>query len=594
MKKVLLSFLLTLLPMLASADPVEINGIYYNLVKKIKEAEVTSKPNGGYSGDVIIPSSITHGGISYNVTSVGESAFSSSKSLVSVILSDGIKIIGSNAFWDCDGLLSITIPKSLVSVGEGAFTYCYNIKDVFISDLDAWFNIDFESVTSNPLYYMGGNDSHNHLYLNNEEILDLIIPNKITEIKKYTFYGASNINSVTFHKDIKSIGNSAFVLQSISSVHIQDLSAWMNIEFANDGSNPFSNYYGNYAHKMSVNGVEIRDLVIPNDVNYIGDYVFAGCSGFSSVTIPSNVNRIGKGAFMGCYGLTAITIPNNVTSIGEWAFNYCINLKQMNIPNKLISIEEGVWNDCKSLEKVEIPTSITAIGSSSFSGCEKITSIVIPNSVVSIGNYAFSGCLNLETITIGSGIKTIGERNNVSYNPGGFVFSNCPEIKDVYCLAESVPETPFNIFSDSYIEYATLHAPAASFNEYKNTVPWNGFMSFVTIGDGEIPETPKCATPEISFENGRVCFSCTTEGAEYISDIKLADEHKYYDSEIQLSQKYTVTVYAIKNGYDNSDTVTRDIIITGDGKAIVVGDVDGDGKVNVADHVELSKIILNQ
>ena len=74
----------------------------------------------------------------------------------------------------------------------------------------------------------------------------------------------------------------------------------------------------------------------------------------------------------------------------------------------------------------------------------------------------------------------------------------------------------------------------------------------------------------------------------------LADEHSYYDDEIQLSQKYKITVYATKAGYENSDVTTKEIEIKGDNKAIVVGDVDGDGKVNVADHVKLSDIIMEK
>lgn len=74
MKQVLLSFLLTLLPMLASAETVEIDGIWYNLVAKAKEAEVTKNPNT-YSGDVVIPPSVTYNGEPYKVTSIGESAF---------------------------------------------------------------------------------------------------------------------------------------------------------------------------------------------------------------------------------------------------------------------------------------------------------------------------------------------------------------------------------------------------------------------------------------------------------------------------------------------------------------------------------------
>ena len=247
---------------------------------------------------------------------------------------------------------------------------------------------------------------------------------------------------------------------------------------------------------------------------------------------------------------------------------------------------------------VEIPATVThegetytvkKIGDNAFYGCSGLTSITIPNSVTSIGNNVFSDCSSLESISIGSGMKSIGSG----------AFANCPKLTDVYCLAEKLGgneglNTETNAFDGSYIEYAALHVPAASLNSYMNTDPWKKFQSKVAISNGEIPETPKCAKPEISFVNGKVSFSCATEGVEYISEVTLADTHKYYDSEIQLSQKYKVSVYATKTNYINSDVTTREIIITGNGKAIVVGDVDGDGKVNVADHVKLSDIIMEK
>lgn len=247
---------------------------------------------------------------------------------------------------------------------------------------------------------------------------------------------------------------------------------------------------------------------------------------------------------------------------------------------------------------VEIPATVThegetytvtKIGDNAFYGCSGLTSITIPNSVTSIGNNVFSDCSSLESISIGSGMKSIGSG----------AFANCPKLTDVYCLAEKLGgneglNTETNAFDGSYIEYDALHVPAASLNSYMNTDPWKKFQSKVAISNGEIPETPKCAKPEISFVNGKVSFSCATEGVEYISEVTLADTHKYYDSEILLSQKYKVSVYATKTNYINSDVTTREIIITGNGKAIVVGDVDGDGKVNVADHVKLSDIIMEK
>ena len=74
MKKFYLLFLLTLLPLAASADRVLINGIYYNLNSSDQTAEVTQQDlisGGYYSGEVIIPETVTHENVIYNVTSVG-------------------------------------------------------------------------------------------------------------------------------------------------------------------------------------------------------------------------------------------------------------------------------------------------------------------------------------------------------------------------------------------------------------------------------------------------------------------------------------------------------------------------------------------
>ena len=77
---------------------------------------------------------------------------------------------------------------------------------------------------------------------------------------------------------------------------------------------------------------------------------------------------------------------------------------------------------------------------------------------------------------------------------------------------------------------------------------------------------------------------------EYISSVSAGDSKNYYDGEITLTNKYTVTVYATKAGYDDSDTATLEIV----GSAGVFGDLTGDGKVDAADHVKLSEIILKQ
>ena len=114
MKKQLLLILMTLLPMVASADAVEINGIYYNLVSKIKEAEVARNPNN-YTGSVVIPEKFTYENVEYSVTSIGTEAFYNCSGLTSVTIGNSVTTIGDQAFYGCSRLTSVTIPNSVTN-----------------------------------------------------------------------------------------------------------------------------------------------------------------------------------------------------------------------------------------------------------------------------------------------------------------------------------------------------------------------------------------------------------------------------------------------------------------------------------------------
>ena len=487
MKKQLLLLVMTLLPMVAMADPVEIDGIYYNLVSKAKQAEVTSKPSGKYFGSVNIPSVVSYNGEEYSVTSIGE-----------------------KAFYNCSGLTSVTIPNSVTSIGDRAFAYCSSLTSVHIIDIAAWCNISFGDYYSNPLSYA------HHLYMNGSEITDLVIPNSVTSIGNRAFSGCSGLTSVNIPNSVTSIGDAAFQdcsgltsitipnsvtsigsyafdnCSGLTSVHITDIEAWCNISFGSGNSNPLY-----YAHHLYMNGSEITDLVIPNSVTSIGYWAFSGCSGLTSVTIGNSVTSIGDYAFSGCTGLTSVTIGNSVTSIGN----------------------------------------------SAFYGCSGLTSVTIPNSVTSIGYEAFYNCTSLTSVTIGSGIKSIGSS----------AFANCKNLEDVYCYAESVPQTNADAFYGSYIDYATLHVPDASVNAYKQAEPWKNFKAIVGIEGGGTPDPQKCEKPTISYKNGQLMFASATEGVEFISEITDNDIKKYYEATVTLTVTYNISVYATKTGYDNSD-----------------------------------------
>ena len=114
---------------------------------------------------------------------------------------------------------------------------------------------------------------------------------------------------------------------------------------------------------------------------------------------------------------------------------------------------------------------MTSIGWGAFCGCSGLTSVTIPNSVKSIEKWTFDGCTGLTSVTIGSGVESIGWR----------AFGYCPELLDVYCYAEKVPNTVSAAFYASNPENATLHVPAASIDSYKSTAPWSKFGKIVAL-----------------------------------------------------------------------------------------------------------------
>ena len=294
-------------------------------------------------------------------------------------------------------------------------------------------------------------------------------------------------------------------------------------------------------------------VVIPESVVYegntynvtsIGEDAFIG-SGLTSVVIPNSVTTIGNYAFYNCKGLTSINIPNSVTSIGESSFCACRGLTSLTIPNSLTYISGSAFEECSGLITVTIPSSVTTIGLRSFRNCTSLTSVTIPNSLSIIGTQAFNGCSSLTTVTLGSGINKINTQ----------AFSDCKELKDIYCLKESNPWTSSDAFKDSYIEYATLHVPANSINVYKTAVPWKNSKNIVAL-DGETTEAKKCATPTISYQWGQLSFSCDTEGVTFVTNITDADIKTHYDASIYLTATYNISVYATKDGYENSDVTT--------------------------------------
>ena len=337
MKKQLLLLVMMLLPMVASAITAEIDGIYYNLVSKTKQAEVIDNPYK-YSGSVVIPESVTYESVNYSVTSIGNYTFIHCAGLTSITIPNSVTRIGEGAFYNCSGLTSITIPNNVTSIENSAFYGCSGLTSI-------------------------------------------TIPNNVTSIGNSAFHECSGLTSITIPNSVMSIGNSAFhSCSNLASITIPN--SVMSI-----GDGAFEGCFG------------LTSVTIPNSVTSIGNYVFCICHGLTSVTIPNSVTSIGESAFSGCHGLTSITIPNSVTSIGGWAFAYCSGLTSFIIPNGVTSIGSYAFYDCSGLTSVTIGNSVTSIGGYAFYGCSGLTTAIIGNGIQIISSNAFGACPELTDVT---------------------------------------------------------------------------------------------------------------------------------------------------------------------------------------------------
>ena len=310
----------------------------------------------------------------------------------------------------------------------------------------------------------------------------------------------------------------------------------------------------------------LTSITIPSSVTSLGDLCFYFCSGLTSISIPSSVTSLGDACFWGS-GLTSITIPSSVTSLGDGCFAYCRALTSITIPPSITSLGDECFSCCSGLTSITIPSSVTSLGDKCFCRCSGLTSISIPSSVTSLGDGCFDECSNLTSITISSSVISLGgscfERSGLTSitipasvtSLGNDCFMNCNNLESIYFKGK----TPNHISKANISKTCIIYVPTEYLQDYKNALgadykyiyTWNPNGS----GDDDKPVTP-CATPSVSYESGKLKFSCETAGAKYhytISDKDIATDALSEDGNVSLSAAYDISVYATADGYKTSE-----------------------------------------
>lgn len=511
MKKLLVSLVLSFFVLASKAEYFTVDGIYYYTIDEERvgvgiESEWDSENSKMiyhyYTGSLTIPSSVTYNEKTYKVTRVylwgcseltsislpstleeiQEGGFSDCSQLTQITLPESLKKIGGFAFQSCYNIKEITIPASVQEIGQDAFTLS-GIEKLVIKDLAAWCSV------KKPGGFISSNNTK--VFLNEEEIKDLVIPDGVTIIEPNTFNGFKSIETVTVPADVDSIGNNAFLgCTNITKVTAHDVASWCGIHFGNtmilqNGtvmmlSNPVC-----ISQNLYIGNDRLTELIIPEGVEEIGYSAFSRCLGITKVSLPSTLKKVGADAFADC---TDIQIAN-ITSLQDYCSidfgNPGANPFQDYMMHRAFTWMLINGDYIRDKEFLNIPEGLTEIKPSTFAKVDNNSSVIIPASVSKIGSYAFyTSVNNLNKVFINGHISDMGE----------YAFGNCPYIGTLYvddANPDSIPENAFyNYYHPSNnvtlgVDYnyrnTKLMVPVGAKQKYESTAGWKLFQNIEEI-----------------------------------------------------------------------------------------------------------------
>lgn len=394
-KRIMMTLLLLLSYMSVIAIGVNVDGIYYDFDKKTKTASVTFRGKYShsyldeYSGEVVIPSSVTYEGIEYSVTQIGQSAFEGCVNLTSVTIPNNVKQISSYAFSGCSNISNVILPSGVAKISDGMFDGCKSLISVVLPE--------------------GVTQIGSKAFSECSRLASISIPESVTRIENEAFFGCSSLTNILIPKKVVEIGSSAFErcigltsitlpngVKSVGDFAFRDCIGLTSIILSDSLTQLYCGVF--YGCKS------LTSIILPDDVNCIGSEVFYKCENLTNITIPDGVKEIGYSAFEGCKNLTNITMPDSLKWIGDYAFYYCSSLTSLTIPEKVIEIGYSAFEGCGNVTNVVLSDSLEWIGDGAFSDCVGLSRIVIPESLIEIGYSVFSNCYRLCEIYNRSGI----------------------------------------------------------------------------------------------------------------------------------------------------------------------------------------------
>lgn len=459
------------------------------------------------------------------ITLLGNQAFMSCPSLVSVQLPSTLKSIGTDAFYGCTLLKEITLPEGLTTIGSGVFYECDSLTTMAIPDSVTelrWqvftYCNNLESVTlSNNLTVI-----EEKMFMGCSALKSVHIGEKVEQIKLQAFSACSSLPTLTVPASVTLVDDASFgdcsVLREIyfhpTTPPTMLLNSWWGATTFSGIPQDAKIFVPNAslnAYKSAEGWIDYRDYIYPMDGEDTGEdtvvpeswkiyytasdgaVISPSSSSVFGANIVSNtyengqgviifdgeVSQIGEKAFYNSSTLTHITIPEKASLIGREAFAYSRNLIEAHIPNGVESIGYGAFCGCYHLANISIPNSVTTLGSRVFTDCYDLANVTLSNNITTIPSEAFRNCNTVTEIQIPNSVTNIQSSafescdnltsidipNGVS-NLGDLTFSDCVNLKS-FTIPRSVQRLGVNVFRNcSSLTTMTIHEAITRIGDY--------------------------------------------------------------------------------------------------------------------------------
>ncbi|HAX84496.1 MAG TPA: hypothetical protein DCY15_08705 [Ruminococcaceae bacterium] len=405
--------------------------------------EVSAKEDGFSFKEVSLPSTVTE---------IGDCAFAYCESLEKINLSESVETIGYSAFESCKSLTDVTFPKSLKVICDAAFYSCsfdavslpYGTEYVgsysFTNPLPSDESEKLKKIELADTIKFIGNEAFAW-----SGVTEVTMPQSL-EYLGSAFSNCRRLKTVTLNDGLKEIG-AAFLDTSIeklripsSVVKIGSEMCWgcnllREVSFAEIGK---LKYIGDRAFRST----RIKNIEIPDTVEYIGKEAFYYCYSLSSVILPSGLKNLGASCFYNTRKLDMIVLPEGLASIGEKCFQYT-SIEEITLPKNLKYISGHTFVGCKNLADVTLNSKSCEAGYGVWllqdvleNGKNvklSVRSVTVGEDVEYLGQYLLSDII-AEKITIEQNVKSIhakcfedAEINEIYFNSNDCRFVDCEE-----------------------------------------------------------------------------------------------------------------------------------------------------------------------